>query len=106
MSALETVLRRDRLFILGALLLLTALAWAYLAHLAAGMSSSSRAMPGMDMGMASGPAAFDLTTFFFTFVMWAVMMVGMMMPSAAPTMLLYAMVGRAAAAEQKPFAAT
>lgn len=108
MSALESVLRRDRLFILAALLLLTALAWAYLAHLAAGMSPAM-SMPAMDMDMdAMAPArgGFDLTAFFFTFLMWAVMMVGMMAPSAAPTILLYALVGRTAAAQQRPFAAT
>jgi predicted metal-binding membrane protein len=40
------------------------------------------------------------------FAMWAVMMVGMMTPSAAPMILLYARVGRQAAAQQKPLAAT
>jgi predicted metal-binding membrane protein len=38
--------------------------------------------------------------------MWAVMMVGMMMPSSMPTILLYARVGRQAAAAGKPLAAT
>lgn len=40
------------------------------------------------------------------FVMWAVMMVGMMTPSVAPTLLLYARVGRQAAVEGRPLAAT
>ena len=40
------------------------------------------------------------------FAMWAVMMVGMMTPSAAPMILLYARVGRQAATQGKPFAAT
>ena len=103
MPLLEATLRRDRLVVLGALLLLTTLAWAYLAHLAGGMSSN--AMSAMDMASPVKPG-FEIREFFFTFVMWAVMMVGMMTPSAAPTMLLYALVGRAAAAEQQPFAAT
>jgi predicted metal-binding membrane protein len=38
--------------------------------------------------------------------MWAVMMVGMMTPSVAPVILLYARVGRQAASSGKPFAAT
>ena len=40
---------------------------------------------GMNMDMRWGPA--DV---FFTFAMWAVMMVGMMTPSAAPMLLLFA----------------
>jgi hypothetical protein len=38
--------------------------------------------------------------------MWAVMMVGMMTPSVAPMVLLYATVGRNAAASGRPLAAT
>jgi predicted metal-binding membrane protein len=44
--------------------------------------------------------------FVFAFVMWAVMMIGMMLPSAAPMVLLYARVGRQAALQGKPLAAT
>src|ERR1700745_2527217 len=42
----------------------------------------------------------------FVFVMWAVMMVGMMPPSVASLILLYARVGRQAAALHQPFAAS
>jgi predicted metal-binding membrane protein len=44
--------------------------------------------------------------FAYVFVMWAVMMVGMMAPSAAPMILMYARVGRQGKAQRKPFAAT
>ena len=44
--------------------------------------------------------------FAYVFVMWAVMMVGMMAPSAAPMILMYALVGRQGKVEGKPFAAT
>jgi predicted metal-binding membrane protein len=44
--------------------------------------------------------------FAFVFAMWAVMMVGMMAPSAAPMILMYARVGRQAAAKGTPFAPT
>jgi predicted metal-binding membrane protein len=40
------------------------------------------------------------------FAMWAAMMVGMMIPSATPMILIYARLGRQAAARGKPFAAT
>jgi predicted metal-binding membrane protein len=38
--------------------------------------------------------------------MWIVMMIGMMTPSVAPMMLIYARVGRQAASGDRPFAAT
>jgi len=104
----EAALRRDRLVILAALLLLIAAAWAYLFRLAAGMAMPQEAapMPGMDMGAAMAPAVtrFDVTDALLTFVMWLVMMVGMMAPAVTPTILLYARVGRSAALQQKVFA--
>lgn len=105
---LEASLRRDRLVILAALLLLTALAWAYLVHLNASMAAAISSMPGMDMTMNMGPAPSPWNTedFVFAVIMWAVMMIGMMAPSVAPTILLYARVGRLAAAQHQPFAAT
>jgi predicted metal-binding membrane protein len=66
-------------------------------------------MEGMDMaGMAQAAtvqpwSAGDAT---LVLAMWCVMMVGMMLPSAAPMILLYARVGRHAAAQGAPFAAT
>lgn len=108
MSSIEAALRRDRFIILAALLLLIATAWAYLFRLAAGMAMPPQAapMPGMDMGAAMAPAVkrFDVTDMLLTFVMWFVMMVGMMVPAVTPTILLYARVGRMAALQQKPFA--
>jgi predicted metal-binding membrane protein len=44
--------------------------------------------------------------FAFVFVMWTVMMVGMMTASAAPMILMYAHVGRHAGPQSAPFAAT
>jgi predicted metal-binding membrane protein len=44
--------------------------------------------------------------FAYVFAMWAVMMVGMMAPSAAPMILMYARMGRQGKLEGKPFAAT
>jgi predicted metal-binding membrane protein len=44
--------------------------------------------------------------FAFMFLMWAVMMVAMMLPSATPMVLRYARVGRAAALDGEPFGPT
>jgi len=109
-AALETVLKRDRMVVGAALLALTVLAWGYVLWLAATMSMGAPAssMPGMDMpGMNIGPSthAWNLSDLSFTFAMWAVMMIGMMTPSAAPMILLYARVGRQAKVQGKPFAA-
>ncbi|SRR5258706_8658700 len=106
---LENVLKRDRVVVTTALAVLTALAWLYVLRLAANMGSETQiagmpAMPGMPgMGAAAPWSAGEIG---FAFVMWAVMMVGMMTPSAAPMILLYAQVGRRARAEEKPFAGT
>jgi len=91
---IESILKRDRNVVAAALLALTALAWAYLVWLNAHMSAAAMpAMPGMNMGP---PNPFAPTEFGFAIVMWAVMMVGMMTPSAAPMILLYARIGRQA----------
>ena len=44
--------------------------------------------------------------FAFMFLMWSVMMVAMMLPSAAPMVLFYARVGRKAAIDAEPFTPT
>ena len=94
-GALETVLRRDRAVIIGALAALALLCWIYLASLA-----SAPAMAGMAPGVAPWTASDALATF----LMWAVMMVGMMTPSVAPMFLIYARVGRQAENRGTPFA--
>lgn len=82
---IETVLRRDRSVVAASLVLVTGLAWLYLWRDAQAMAAMD--MAGMQMpAMSHAPGAVALL---LTFVMWAVMMVGMMLPSAAPTVLLY-----------------
>jgi predicted metal-binding membrane protein len=111
-TALEAALRRDRLFVAGALTIVVALTWGYVIWLAHDMD-----MGGMDMaGFRMVPAGLGIMLpantpwtvieFAYVFAMWAVMMVGMMAPSAAPMILMYARVGRQGRAEGKPFAAT
>jgi predicted metal-binding membrane protein len=98
---------------MAALSLLTALAWIYVIYLARQMNMGGMDMTGFRMavtaaGMMMTPAfqPWSLAEFFFTLVMWIVMMVGMMTPSAAPMILLYARVGRQAAIDGKPFASS
>ncbi|MBB4426250.1 putative metal-binding membrane protein [Bradyrhizobium sp. CIR48] len=111
-SPLETVLRRDRWIVGGAIGLIVALAWTYVLWLAHDMDMGGMDMTGFRMIPAGigimPPTSEPWRTFEFAYVllMWAVMMIGMMAPSAAPMILMYARVGRQGKAQGKPFAAT
>ncbi|MDX1711202.1 MAG: DUF2182 domain-containing protein [Rhodovibrionaceae bacterium] len=87
LSAIEAVARRDRLIVLASLAAIAALCWWYLIDMALGMDG----MAGMT-SMRAQP--WDLSYFLAMFVMWAIMMVGMMVPSAAPMILIYARIQR------------
>ena len=110
--AIEAVLRRDRAIVAAALVILTALAWAYVCWLAADMDMGAMDMSGFrtipaGMGlMMPATAPWNAMEFAFVFAMWAVMMIGMMTPSATPMILIYARVGRQAARQGTPLAAS
>ena len=111
-AALAAVLKRDRAVVAVCLFALVMLAWAYVLWLAADMEMGGMDMTGFRMIpagrglMMPATAPWQPIEFVFVFVMWAVMMVGMMTPSVAPLILIYTRVGRQAAAQQKPFAAS
>jgi len=84
-------LRHDRAVILGSLAFVVLLAWSYLL-LGAGVGPEM-----MDMGagqMMAMPPEWSLGYGLVIFVMWAVMMLAMMLPSAAPVTLLIASLNR------------
>ena len=96
-SSVEAIFRRDRWVTISGIILLTVLSWAYLFGLAAGMDDM--AMGGDLMSSVSGLMGPQLSTwsvrdFFFMFLMWSVMMVAMMLPSASPLILLHVRVNR------------
>jgi predicted metal-binding membrane protein len=103
-TPLEKVFRRDRTIMLAGLTGVVALAWAYTLYLA-------RSMGGMDMGaMPMGPGmsmpqmhSWGAVDFVLTFVMWAVMMVAMMVPTAAPMILVFGTVSRRRREQHAPF---
>jgi predicted metal-binding membrane protein len=105
--SIESLLKRDRRIVLVSIAALTALAWIYLLRLAGDMKMTA-AMPKMPdvPDMAPMLHAWSATDFAFIFVMWAVMMVGMMTPSAAPMLLIYAPVARQSAINGQPLAST
>ena len=88
MNSIETILRNDRRVVLAALVSLVTVAWAYLWFRARGMNST-----GMSL-MMTAPEAWTAPVALAVFLMWAIMMVGMMLPSAAPMILLYAAILR------------
>jgi predicted metal-binding membrane protein len=106
-------LRRDRAIVSIALAIVTLLAWLYVLRLAADMDMGGMDMAGMrmvstgiNMVMTSRLQPWTGAEFALMFVMWSVMMVAMMLPSATPMVLLYARVGRTAAIDGEPFAPT
>ncbi|WP_332773628.1 DUF2182 domain-containing protein [Phenylobacterium sp.] len=128
-GAFERLLSRRRAITVVGLLALCALAWLYILT-GAGLGMSARemttlslfphktaaaqAMPGMDMSgmdmpgmvMDMGPApatppAWTPRTAALMVAMWWAMMIAMMSPSAAPTILLYAQVHRRAVAQSQ-----
>ena len=103
-SALEQALRRDRAVVVVAILIIAAIAWAYTVYLTgAGMGMGD----GMGMSMAMADMRpWTATDFGLMFVMWAVMMVAMMAPSAAPMLLMFAAVNRKRRDLEAPYVPT
>ena len=92
---LESVLRRDWLVLGAGLVAVLALAWTWLV-LGAGMDMTAvemTRMAGMD-GWMMRPAVWTPGYAALMVSMWWVMMVAMMLPSAAPVLLLHARVSR------------
>ena len=94
---LESILRRDRVVIAAALGALALLCWAYLAWFAAAPAHSMAPM-------APQLGHWSAADFLIMLLMWWVMMVGMMIPAAAPMILIYARVARQARERGTPFA--
>jgi predicted metal-binding membrane protein len=85
--ALDHALRRDRAIVLTGLGALVAVAWLYLCRDAAGIEPAQ--MPaGVTMAMPA-MATWTLTELLTLVAMWMVMMIAMMVPSAAPIVLMF-----------------
>ncbi len=99
-EALEAILKRDRIVVVVGLALLTVVSWVYMVYLAWDMQQMD-----MEMAMPQMQAwtAWDLV---LLFIMWAVMMVAMMVPSATPMILLFATINRRRQARRQPFVPT
>ena len=117
-SALETILRKDRLIVIGGLVAVIVVAWVYLL-LGAGVGMSpiemtSAPLPGQrSMAMGSStmsgmmqPAVWSAAYALLILFMWWTMMVAMMLPSAAPTLLLFAAINRKQRERAAPYVPT
>ena len=99
---IESLLKRDRAIVISGVVAVVAIAWGYTIYVA-----QSNADMGTSMGMAMGNVRpWSGADFSLMFVMWAVMMVAMMVPSAAPMVLLFATVNRRRREQSRPFVAT
>jgi predicted metal-binding membrane protein len=110
----EHLLKRDRTITVAGLVILCVMAWLYVVT-GAGLGMSARqmttlaffphqqaqdvmqGMPGMQVDAAR--SVWGFATWALMIGMWWIMMIAMMTPSAAPTILLYARVHRAALAK-------
>ncbi len=113
-AKVEAVARRDRRVVIAALSIVIALSWGYML-VGAGMGMSavemtrmsqqgiSERMAGMTM---MTPASWTPGYAVLMFVMWWIMMVAMMLPSATPTVLLFAAINRKQRDIGNPYVAT
>jgi predicted metal-binding membrane protein len=104
--SIEIVLRRDRLVVLAGIIFTTIIAWAYMAYEAHAMYHTGVCQcAGMSM---SGPdlEVWSTATLLPLFLMWSEMMVAMMLPSAAPMILTFAMVNRKRREQERPYVPT
>ena len=100
---LEIALQNDRMIVLAALAGIAAVAWGHMLHEAHGMQRTGVCQC---LGMAmSGPDTKPWAIAALTplFLMWTEMMVAMMIPSAAPMILTFALVNRQRREQERPF---
>jgi len=90
------------MIVIAGVVAVVAIAWGYTIYLA-----QSNAVMGMSMGVAAGNVrSWSGVDFSLMYLMWAVMMVAMMVPSAAPMVLLFATVNRRRKEQSRPFVST
>lgn len=99
MQLIKDLSRRDFLAIIISLSCITLLSWLYLLKMAADMSMP-KGMEPMHIQV------WDIGYFGMMFLMWGVMMIGMMLPSATPMILIYAGVARKSTTQGNPIAPT
>jgi predicted metal-binding membrane protein len=95
----EGRLRRDRRIILAGLVSIAAVAWAYLLHLTVAMGT-------METEMALAMQPWTILDLVLLWLMWTVMMVAMMVPTATAMLLAFAAMNRRRRAHEQPYVST
>lgn len=103
-TALERFLKRDRAIIAIGLVAVASLAWFY-TILVASMGGGDMAGIGSHMAMPQDQP-WSGVDFLLMFAIWMVMMVAMMLPSAAPMLLLFASTSRKRQQARDPYLLT
>jgi predicted metal-binding membrane protein len=88
-TLLESALRHDRLIVVTGLALVTTVSWGWILAMSTDMYGPMRGASTWAM-----TASWDLPHLLLLFAMWTVMMTAMMIPSAAPMLMLYIAVVR------------
>jgi predicted metal-binding membrane protein len=115
-TLLESILRRDRFIVISSLVIVIVAAWIWIL-LGAGTGMDPSRMTGMpQQPMAGGigsmamdilmPAVWTPAYAALIFSMWWIMMIAMMLPSAAPMLLLFARVNCKEKAGGRPYVRT
>ena len=89
--SIEDLLRQDRLILLCVLLFITVLSWLYIVYLYYNMVYMD--MNALLFAMPMTPS-WSVTDFVLLYLMWLVMMVGMMTPSVTPLAITFAKINR------------
>lgn len=104
---LNAVLRRDRVIVFLALGAIASLAWAYtLAGVGMSMMAIDMTVMAGTGTMMTAPTYWSPTYALFIFLMWWIMMIAMMIPSAAPIVLLFAAMTRKRQTRAPPYLGT
>lgn len=96
--SLEAVFKRDRAIVISGIAIVSVSAWTYMVYKARGMKN-------VDMGMETSlpqMQSWGVVNFFLMFMMWTVMMVAMMVPSATPMVLMFVSIYRKRCEQKKP----
>jgi predicted metal-binding membrane protein len=97
------VCKRDRAIVAFGLAGVTALAWTYLIYMDWGMRHMDIGIAMLIMPAMKHWTAWDLV---LVFLMWAVMMVGMMVPTASPVILLFTEINKRRGEQKGTFVST
>ncbi len=92
LTILESALRYDRIPVVVLLVLVPLISWIWIVVMARDMYGP---MTGASAWMMT--AVWDVPHLLLLWAMWAVMMTGMMLPSASPVLLIYGVIARRSA---------